>query len=239
MLGAISVDLQGNSFTLVVISVKTACMQSVRASLQEKIRQAPDFFSKNTPVVINVSKINRSEDWFNIYKTISDIGLCIVGVCCCHNSKLKSIITQTGLPLLTKGRKNKTYNCHNYFYQKFSLCKEKTFLETDRTQIIDSPIRSGQKVYAKNKDLIIISNVSSGAEIIADGNVHIYGIMRGRVLAGASGNEDSQIFCSNLFPELVSIGGYYWLIDQIPQEYLGKSVRFYLKNKTLIIQHIL
>lgn len=239
MSGIVSVDLHGSNFTLLVISVRTACMQTIRSSLEEKIRQAPHFFSKKTPVVINVQSINNKNDWFNLYKTISDTGLFIVGACCCHDNQLKKIIIQSGLPILLKGNNNIIFNNDKYLYNSSSFCKIHNVLKTSKTQIIDEPIRSGQKIYARNRDLIIISNVSAGAEVIADGNIHIYGVMRGRVLAGASGNEESQIFCANLFPELISIGGYYWLIDQIPKEFLGKPARFYLKNKTLIIQHIL
>lgn len=239
MLEAISLGLQGNNFTLLVISIHNLCIESLRTSLEERIRQSPHILAKNTPVVINVSTINNKFDWDNIYKIISDTGLLIIGVCCCHDNKLKNIITQNKVPILTKGNQNKTFGYHKFFCNKLSVYKNSNTSETVKTQIIDKPIRSGQKVYARNKDLIIISNVSAGAEVIADGNIHIYGIMRGRVLAGASGDEKSQIFCSNLIPELVSIGGYYWLIDQIPQKFLGKSARFYLKNKTLIIQHIL
>lgn len=233
------INLQGNNFNLIVISVHASYIHDLRTILQEKILKAPHFFSKNTPVVINVSNINNSTDWFNLYKIISNIGLYIIGVCDCNNNKLKKIIIQSGLPILTKVNKKKTVHYNQYCYTTPLLYKHKKNLIINKTQIIDTPIRSGQKIYAQNRDLIIIANVSSGAEIIADGNVHIYGTMRGRVLAGATGDETSQIFCNNLFPELVSIGGYYWLIDQIPQEFLGKSARFYLKNKTLTIQHIL
>lgn len=239
MLGVVSVDLQGSNFTLLVISIHTSCMETVRLALEEKIKQAPHFFSKNTPVIINVSTINNRTKWFNLYKTISNTGLFIAGVCCCQDNQLKQIIKQSGLPILTKGNINKTFGYDNYFYKKLPVYKTNDLLETYKTQIIDVPIRSGQQVYAKKRDLVIVSNVSSGAEIIADGNVHIYGTMKGRVLAGASGNEESQIFCSNLYPELVSIGGYYWLTDQIPKKFLGKSARFCLKNKALIVQHIL
>lgn len=239
MLGAVSIDLKGSNFTLLVISVYTNCMQTVRLLLEEKIRQAPNFFSKKTPIVINASTINNSSDWFNLYKTISDIGLFVVGACCCYDKTLKKIIIQSGLPILTKGNKDIIFNYKEVFCNKHNWENKNCISCNFKTQIIDKPIRSGQKIYARNRDLVVIANVSTGAEIIADGNIHIYGAMRGRVLAGASGNEKSQIFCNNLFPELISINGYYWLIDQIPQEFLGKSARFYLHNKNLIIQHIL
>lgn len=84
-------------------------------------------------------------------------------------------------------------------------------------------MRSGQRIYAPQCDLIVTSHVSAGAELIADGNIHVYGMMRGRALAGASGDRETQIFCTNLMAELVSIAGEYWLSDQIPAEFLWQS----------------
>lgn len=242
MLESVSVDLYGNNFTILVMSIRTTCMDTLRLALTKKIKDSPNFFYRITPIIVDVSKINNDNEWLDLYKTISEVGLCVIGVCCCQNDTLKNLITKIGLPIFTKGKIQDNFNCKckkNCDNNEFSIYSKKKLSENFRTKIIDSPIRSGQKIYAREKDLIIISNVSTGAEIIADGNIHIYGMMKGRVLAGASGNEEAQIFCSYVFPELVSIGGYYWLIDQIPQKFLGKSARFFLKNKTLVIQNIL
>lgn len=78
--------------------------------------------------------------------------------------------------------------------------------------------------------------MSAGAELIADGNIHVYGMMRGRALAGASGDRDAQIFCTNLAAELVSIAGEYWLSDNIPAEFYGKAARLRLGDGALTIQ---
>jgi len=84
--------------------------------------------------------------------------------------------------------------------------------------------------------LIVTNHVSAGAELIADGNIHVYGMMRGRALAGASGDRDAQIFCTNLAAELVSIAGVYWLSDQIPATFSGKAARLQLAESDLTIQ---
>ncbi|MDX9944785.1 MAG: septum site-determining protein MinC, partial [Azonexus sp.] len=75
--------------------------------------------------------------------------------------------------------------------------------------ILDRPLRSGQRVYAKDSDLIIMAMVSAGAEVIADGNIHVYAPLRGRALAGASGNARARIFTTSLEAELLSIAGIY------------------------------
>ena len=105
-----------------------------------------------------------------------------------------------------------------------------------KTRIVSTPVRSGQQIYARNSDLIVTNSVSAGAELIADGNIHIYGMMRGRALAGAAGDANCQIFCTQLGAELVSIAGQYWLSDQIPADYLGQAARLSLLNNVLTIQ---
>lgn len=82
------------------------------------------------------------------------------------------------------------------------------------TLIIDKPLRSGQRIYARGGDLIVMSIVSAGAEIIADGNIHVYAPLRGRALAGAQGDSDARIFATCFEPELVSIAGVYRTFEQ-------------------------
>lgn len=105
-----------------------------------------------------------------------------------------------------------------------------------KTRLIDQPVRSGQRIYAPHCDLIVTNHVSAGAELIADGNIHVYGMMRGRALAGAGGDRDAQIFCTHLAAELVSIAGEYWLSDNIPAEFYGKAARLRLGESALTIQ---
>lgn len=106
------------------------------------------------------------------------------------------------------------------------------------SKIVSTPVRSGQQIYAKDTDLIILGNVSQGAEIIADGCIHIYGVLRGRAIAGANGNKDAYIFCQNLQPELVSVAGHYWLSDAIPDKYISRAVKVSLDNDSLNIDYL-
>ena len=85
--------------------------------------------------------------------------------------------------------------------------------------IIDTPVRAGQRVYAHGCDLIVTAAVNNGAELIADGSIHVYAPLRGRALAGASGDSDARIFALSMAPELVSIAGYYRTFeDGLPKE---------------------
>ena len=97
-------------------------------------------------------------------------------------------------------------------------------------QVQRSPVRSGQQVYADNRDLTVLGAVGAGAEVIADGSIHIYGALRGRALAGAQGNEDARIFCREFHAELVAVAGHYKVLEDIPQALRGKAVQAWLEN---------
>ncbi|SPB16126.1 septum formation inhibitor [Caballeronia novacaledonica] len=102
--------------------------------------------------------------------------------------------------------------------------------------IVDRPLRSGQQVYAKG-DLIVLGLVSYGAEVIAEGNIHIYAPLRGRALAGVHGNLDARIFCTCLEPELISIAGIYRTTENpLPADVLSKPVQIWLNEEKLMIE---
>lgn len=91
-----------------------------------------------------------------------------------------------------------------------------------------TPVRSGQQVYAENRDLTVLTAVGAGAEVIADGSIHIYGALRGRALAGAQGNTAARIFCREFHAELVAVAGHYKVLEDIPRDLRGKPVQVWL-----------
>lgn len=104
------------------------------------------------------------------------------------------------------------------------------------TMIIDSPVRSGQRVYARGGDLIVMATVNPGAEVIADGSIHVYAPLRGRALAGAAGNQDARIFSMAMEAELVSIAGVYRTFDEgWPKDLAGKPGQVRLKDERLTL----
>jgi septum site-determining protein MinC len=107
---------------------------------------------------------------------------------------------------------------------------------SSQTTVIDKPLRSGQRIYAKG-DLVVLGMVSNGAEVIAEGNIHIYAPLRGRALAGVHGNHDARIFCTCLEPELISIAGIYRTTENpLPADVLGKPVQIWLDEEKLMIE---
>ncbi|MBT2746894.1 septum site-determining protein MinC, partial [Lysobacter sp. ISL-42] len=101
--------------------------------------------------------------------------------------------------------------------------------------IQSTPVRSGQQIYADNRDLTVLTTVGAGAEVIADGSVHIYGPLRGRALAGAQGNTKARIFCREFHAELVAIAGHYKVLEDIPKELRGKAVQIWLEDEQIKI----
>lgn len=107
------------------------------------------------------------------------------------------------------------------------------------TMIIDTPVRSGQRVYARGGDLIVMATVNAGAEVIADGSIHVYAPLRGRALAGASGKADARIFSTAMEAELISIAGVYRTFDEgWPKELAGKPAQVLLKDERLELRAI-
>ncbi|MDR6388538.1 septum site-determining protein MinC [Paraburkholderia phenoliruptrix] len=107
---------------------------------------------------------------------------------------------------------------------------------SSQTMVVEKPLRSGQRIYAKG-DLVVLGLVSYGAEVIAEGNIHIYAPLRGRALAGVQGNHDARIFCTCLEPELISIAGIYRTTENpLPADVLGKPVQIWLEEEKLMIE---
>ncbi|EMI5489412.1 septum site-determining protein MinC [Providencia stuartii] len=234
------IELKGSNFTLSVLHLHSEEPKLIKKALQDKVSQAPDFL-KNAPVVINIADITANADLYNIHKAVVSVGLRVVGISGCSDPQLRKQVSDAGLPVLNEGKSQKAIEIQPEPVKEVIETVATTDPEFSyrKTRIINSPVRSGQRIYAPNSDLIVTSNVSAGAELLADGNIHIYGMMRGRALAGASGDTESQIFCIHLQAELVSIAGEYWLSDQIPSEFLGKAAKLRLVDNRLNIEQLI
>ena len=106
------------------------------------------------------------------------------------------------------------------------------------TKVVEQNIRSGQQIYVKGADLIIKGTVGAGAEVIADGNIHIYGSLRGKAIAGAGGDSSKKIYCYNMQAELISIAGNYWLSESLQGEFWGKSACISLQDGQLVLAEL-
>jgi septum site-determining protein MinC len=104
------------------------------------------------------------------------------------------------------------------------------------TRVITQPVRSGQQVYARGGDLLILGQVSAGAEVIADGHIHVYGKLHGRALAGAQGDAEARIFVQSLEAELMAVAGVYRVSEEIDENLRGAAVQAYLQAENLVLE---
>lgn len=206
-------------------------LDALANQLADTVRTAPSFF-QGAPVIIELEKI-KSAGILNFQK-IKDLLLSYnmipVGSRGGTAEQMQAA-TQAGLPLVNVGKTAPSHTAEN----KSTV----TPSTQSKTLLIDKPIRSGMQVYAKQGDLIVTGAVSTGAEVMADGNIHVYGPLRGRALAGVLGNLNARIFCRNLEAELVAIAGYY-LTKEDMQTHLKQDglLQIYLKGEQVVIEPI-
>jgi septum site-determining protein MinC len=103
-------------------------------------------------------------------------------------------------------------------------------------RLLTQPVRSGRQVYAHGGDLVVMSSISPGAELLADGHIHVYGALRGRALAGVSGDTTARIFCRSLEAELVSVAGFWRVRENIPETLIGKPAQVFLEGDRIAIE---
>lgn len=101
------------------------------------------------------------------------------------------------------------------------------------TMVVEQPVRAGQRIWAEGADLIVTSTVNAGAEVIADGNIHVYGALRGRAIAGGASNMEARVFALNFDPELVSIAGFYAVREGFPAAQIGKAMQVRLVGERM------
>ncbi|MCB1777758.1 MAG: septum site-determining protein MinC [Candidatus Competibacteraceae bacterium] len=218
--------LKGSLFTLTVLHLFQLDRAALERHLAEKIKQAPSFFN-NTPVVIDLEGMTDSPeglDFNGLYELLRAHGMVPVGIR--NGTPMQQAAARlAGLPALPESR-------------PANNGKKPERTEAMRSRIVNHPIRSGQQIYAAEGDLIVVGAVSAGAEVIADGNIHIYGALRGRALAGVRGAIETRIFCQSLEAELVSIAGRYQISEQIDPTDRGKATQIHLVEDRLIIEHL-
>ena len=226
-------ELKGSSFTLSALHLVDNDISKVTNQLKDKVELAPNFFA-SAPVVIDISQVDTEINFEQLKAGVIDAGMIPVGIGGCKDKAQQIQAKAAGFAIMNAAKPVKDEPSEfltETFDNPASTNKEPTL-------IIRTPVRSGQQIYARNRDLVILSNVSAGAEILSDGCIHIYGTLRGRAIAGASGEKSATIFCQNLQSELISVAGNYWLSDNIQEEFWGKGVVISLEDNNLNIEHL-
>ncbi len=226
-------ELKGSLFPLSVLFCQDLSVAHLKAELQQKLAQAPGFFHL-APVVISVENVDEIPDFTGIKQLFIELQLVLVGVCGASPA-MKKAAHAAGLAALQMPKNSKTVEAPKAVAP--TPVAAPTVIQAEN-RTLEQNIRSGQQIYVKGGDLIIKGTVGAGAEVIADGNIHIYGSLRGKAIAGASGDTTKKIYCYNLQPELISIAGNYWLSDSLQGDYWGKPTSIGLQDGQLVLAEL-
>jgi len=230
-------ELKSSSFTVPLLVLNKYDLHLISDQLAFKVQQAPEFF-KNSPLIIDLDTLVKTtkdidlKALFGIVRKHKFIPVGIRGGKPEHNAAANEL----GIPVQSATQTNRPTPKPQKI-EPAPVAEQQSDNVKNQTKIITHPVRSGQRVYSHG-DLIVLSQVSAGSEIMAEGNIHIYGTLRGRALAGVQGNSNSRIFCSDLQAELVSIDGIYKISDDLNDISSGKPVQLFLNEQNLEIEYL-
>ena len=217
-------EIKSADLSLVAVVLNSTDITEISRALKQQMDESPGFFDQD-PVVIDVHALNLAEDQtinlnalMAVLREHALIPLAIKGA----PSALLALAKGVGLVDASDARIRRSVP---------SVERVTPAPTPSGAMVIDKPLRSGQQVYAKGRDLIVMGMVNAGAEVIADGHIHVYGALRGKAIAGARGNGDAQIFAQVMEPELISIAGVYRTSENaLPKEVLGKAAHVCLQS---------
>jgi septum site-determining protein MinC len=233
-------QLKGSMLAITVLELARNNLENLDRQLAAKVALAPNFFS-NTPLVLALDKLPAGEgavDLPALMRVCRQHGLRTLAI---RANRIEDIAAAIAidLPVLppSGARERPLEPVEGEAAKKKAEKPPEPTLKP--TKIITSPVRGGQQIYAQGCDLVVIAPVSPGAELLADGNSHVYGPMRGRALAGIKGDTKARIFCQQLGAELVSIAGQYKVSEDLRRDPLwGAGVQVSLSGEVLNITRL-
>ena len=234
----IAVDLKGSVFTLPVLQIHSNSIEAIESELTERLSAALKFF-QHAPVVIDLEKLAGQElDFGALLKLFARQDLVSVGVKN-GSAQQNALAISAGLAVLKGGTLQDILSDTSVKSEPViepAPAQAPVAVTSASTKVVTQPVRSGQQIYAKGGDLIVLAAVNPGAEIVADGNIHVYAPMKGRALAGVRGDTSARIFCQSMEAELISIAGNFRVFeDQMPADIRGKNVQAYLAGEQLVV----
>ena len=260
--------IKNANLPVLILHLKTPDMASVRAQLETRLKQMPDFFA-HTPVVLGLSDladVEASLDFGGLLDFMRAHRMQAAGVIGGSPAQQEAA-ANAGLgifpeiPARTQGVLEVAAEVVpepapapadpgpvqpelpgleiEAEAPPPELSIAATASESRPTLIVDKPVRTGQRIYAEGGNLVVLAIVNAGAELIADGDIHIYAPLRGRALAGARGNTAARIYAQSMEAELVAIAGYFQVFDEgIPDAVRGKFSQVFLDGERVIVQAI-
>lgn len=237
-------EIKSASLPLVAFVLKTHDLSVLEADLTRRLGGTPDFFD-NDPVVIDLSALEQPDG------VLDFAAICAL----LRSHRMVPVAVRGGqADHIANAQRAGLFEARDLSSQKASASRVETVVqevirevevvrevpaEHMGAMVIDKPLRSGQHVYAKGRDLVVLAMVNPGAEIMADGHIHVYAPLRGKAIAGARGNEEARIFTLSLEAELISVAGTYRTSDTpFPIEVAGKPAQISLLGDKLVMQRL-
>jgi septum site-determining protein MinC len=229
------------------LRIRTLDPARLAAEMADRVQRAPKLFAR-AAVVIDFGGLSRCPDAAEAGELVSALrGAGVMPVALAYGTPAIEALAQAiGLPLLAKFRASyeRDGDAEPAPAPRKAAAAEPAppapapAPRGEPGLVHLHPVRSGQQVYAQERDLTVCATVGAGAEVIADGSIHVYGALRGRALAGAGGLASARIFCREFHAELVAVAGHYKVLEEIPKDLLGKAVQIWLENDKLRIEQL-
>ena len=228
------------------LRIRTLDVDQLIREMRERVERAPKLFGR-AAVIVDFGGLTRLPDVGTARALIDGLrGAGVLPVALAYGTReTETLSEQLGLPLLAKFRAQyetaaqaapaSARAAPEPAPAKPAAAPAAKAADSKPGLVQKTPVRSGQQLYAENRDLTVLSTVGAGAEVISDGSIHIYGALRGRALAGARGNADARIFCREFHAELVAVAGHYKVMEEVPKELRGKAVQIWLDQDQLKI----
>jgi septum site-determining protein MinC len=224
---------RGRSFMAFVLTPATP-IAGWLAELDKWTRNSPDFFV-GRPIILDLASVALSQAGIGeLIAALGERGIRVMGLEGAHPEQLGPTLP----PLLKGGRSaagSEAVTLAPGDHPNTVAAAEPPQRAEPSSLLIEDPIRSGQSVIFPYGDVTVLGSVSSGAEIVAGGSIHIYGALRGRAMAGSMGNARARIFCSKYEAELVSVDGYYRTAEQMDASLRSRPAQCWLQDRVLSI----
>ena len=233
-------QIRGRFFTAVALRLGTGVDDAFLAALAAHISQAPAFFD-DAPMVLDLEKVADTlsrPDLVRLIDALKGRGLSVFGIQN-GNSEQIAAARAAGLISMQGGREVPLERTARKTGKAEKAAPAEPEPEiSPATRVITEPVRSGQRIFNDRGDLVVVASVSAGAELIAEGNIHVYGQLRGRALAGVNGDTRARIFCQSLDAELLAIAGLYKTSETMDATIRNERVQVFLRDEVLCIEKL-
>ncbi|WP_425478687.1 septum site-determining protein MinC [Dyella terrae] len=245
-------DLRFGQVGIASVRVRRPDAAALAEELERRVRTAPQLFSR-AAVILDLSHLlNLPDDGIvdALLEAVRSAGMLPVGLAY-GTSDTEALSRRMGIPLLAKFRAAyepadggsiapPAPSAPSPAPAPEPVARQQPVHQEESApglgaQTQDGTVRSGQQIYARDRDLVVRGTVANAAEVIADGSIHIYGSLRGKAMAGAQGDTNARIYVTDFRAELVAIAGHYRVFEQIPKDLEGQSVQCWLEGEKLLI----